>query len=85
MANQTLKEICMNQILKIKDTILEDEIINEIKKQIRLEYEEKIKEIPHIVYCMIHGFISDENLYDKDMIILSKQIVSSINLEIHNN
>ena len=25
MANQTLREICMNQILKIKDTILEDE------------------------------------------------------------
>ena len=77
----TLREICMNQIIKIKDTILEDEIMEEIKNQVRLEHEKKIKEIPHIVYCMIHGYISDENLYDKDMIILSKQIVSSIKFE----
>ena len=83
MSIQSLRKNCINQILKIKDTILEDEIMDEIKKQIRLEYEEKIKEIPHIVYCMIHGFISDENLYDKDMIIISKEIVSSIKLEIH--
>ena len=35
------------------------------------------------VLCLT--YVLDTYLYDKDMIILSKQIVSSINLEIHNN
>ena len=78
----SLKEICMKQLLKIKDTILEDEIIEEIKKdleiKIRLEYEQKIREIPHVVYCLINGNINDESLYDNDTMIISKKIVNEL-------
>jgi hypothetical protein len=72
----------MKQLLKIKDTILEDEIIEEIKKdleiKIRLEYETKIIEIPHVVYCLINGNINDESLYDNDTMIISKKIVNEL-------
>ena len=80
----SLRAICMKQLLSIQGTILEDEIVEEIKKDIknkmRLEYEQKMNEIPHIVYCIIHGNINDESLYDIEAMNISKKIVEAVNV-----
>ena len=74
----TLKEICMKQLLKMTDTILEDELKKDLELKMRLEYEGKIREIPHIVYCLLHGNIKDESLYDNDTLIISKKVVTQL-------